>query len=441
MVKKILLRTFILSLAVLLFQVNTLHALTPEQKRIMQSGIYYFNEEETDFSCSGSGATGSYIPSGAGTELEGHVLPASSGGVGREEKAVLQNGRAVLAPGTSMPGASLNPAPKGATEADARFYINMRWRYVTWSWNGRTAKGPEDGSWYTKAVRKVLVTNPKTGKSVVTSILESGPAPWTGTAAGQAGKNSPPPYWQGYVDGTPPGYDGRVAGLSPEAYAALGDPGMQWGESGKVGYALNYAWADQSVAAGTVTQGNAVISTAESTSPDGSNTTCTSLAEGDFVFYSQHDSAWKNKPFGSSTIDEAGCGPSSLAMVVATLKDRTIKPHDVAEYGTKAKMYVEGEGSSHSLFTLGAQNYGLKSNPIGTDIEAAITGIKNGGLVIASGRGPKPFTTGGHIIVIRGVTDDGKLLVGDPNQSKLDTTEYEQSELMKSVRALWVITK
>jgi hypothetical protein len=216
---------------------------------------------------------------------------------------------------------------------------------------------------------------------------------------------------------------------------------MQWTNGGNGGYALQYLWADQSMAAGTVISNGVATAPTEATSTTSSSCASNGIPAGDFVFYSQHDAKWKNHSFGSSTIDESGCGPTSLAMVVATLADSGITPEDTADWGTKNGMYEEGVGSSHALFTQGARNYGLTSEYAGTDINKVITAIKAGGLGIASGKGPVPFTSGGHILVIRGVTDDGKLLVGDPNQSSLDTKEYDQSELMKSVNGLWAITK
>ena len=110
-------------------------ALEECQSKVLSSGIEYFDCVRYDRNCSVSGSTNSAIPTGDGVTLEGHTLPAASGGVGREERAVLQNGRAVLAPGTSNPGAGLNPAPAGATDNDAKFYIAMRWRYSIWAWD------------------------------------------------------------------------------------------------------------------------------------------------------------------------------------------------------------------------------------------------------------------------------------------------------------------
>jgi len=90
---------------------------------------------------------------------------------------------------------------------DERYYITMRWSYVTWyeapdgtcttKLDGRLDTCTKDYSstkqlWHKQ--RRVVVTNPKNGKKIVASVLEAGPAIWTG----------------------------RVAGLSPEAMYALG---------------------------------------------------------------------------------------------------------------------------------------------------------------------------------------------------------------------------
>lgn len=160
-----------------------------------------------------------------------------------------------------------------------------------------------------------------------------------------------------------------------------------------------------------------------------------------FVLYNQYDEKWANKPYGSSTIAEAGCGPSSIAMVVATLTgDRSVTPETVAaRYGEE--YYVPGEGSSWGLMENAPSDYGLTSQNIGTDIEAAKAAIRNGALVIASGKGAKPFTSGGHILVLRGVTDDGKILIGDSGHRDTSETPHEQSALTASIVNMWVVSK
>jgi len=138
------------------------------------------------------------------------------------------------------------------------------------------------------------------------------------------------------------------------------------------------------------------------------------LPSGDFTYYSQYDPAWANKPYGSTgkTIESSGCGPSSMAMIIATLKNSSVTPETVATWG--AKYYIDGQGSSHALFGAAARHWGLKSETIGANEDAVKAALGAGGLVVAGGSGADPFTSSGHIIVIRGITSSGKYLVGNP---------------------------
>lgn len=169
--------------------------------------------------------------------------------------------------------------------------------------------------------------------------------------------------------------------------------------------------------------------------------TCGAGPAGDFVFYSQYDNRWRNHPYGTSTIAEAGCGPSSLAMIVATFVDKAVTPKEVADYGTQNNFFVEGQGSSWDLFTKGPLNWGLSSQDIEKNMDSAIEIIRAGGLVIASGTGAEPFTDKGHIIVLRGVTESGKILIGDPGHPNLNQTEFDVTELLPYIRNMWGITK
>lgn len=426
---RILQKILLLSVLLCLASTSPLGALAPEQKSTFRGGIRYFNSE--DALCASGTSTGAVASGQLGDTLEGHTLPAASGGAAKEEEAHIVNGRARLV----RNGAPLALFPAGVTENDVKFYMDMRWRYVLWAWDGTTksAGAAESGSWYKEAVRKVLVTNPATGKSIVAAIIEAGPAPWTGTP--ENNKASPPSYWQGYVDGTPAEYNGFVAGLSPSTYEALGGPAIQW-TRGK-GVALNYSWADQSLVSGTIIENGKVTSTPSSASGCASGQPA---GVENFVFYSQYDPKWKDYRYGSSTIGPSGCGPTAVAMVVATLVDSKVTPKETADYGT-AQNYLGPSGSSWAFFEEGVKNWGLNSTNIGKDYAAARSALQSGGLVIAAGQGPMPFTDQGHIIVIRGIDEKGDFLVGDSQETSQQNKAYSQSSLSGTLKNMWVITK
>ena len=61
----------------------------------------------------------------------------------------------------------------------------------------------------------------------------------------------------------------------------------------------------------------------------------------------------------------------------------------------------------------GGAHYGLTVTGIGNDPENLVEALKEGKLVIAI-MSKGHFTSSGHFIVLRGVTEDGKILVADP---------------------------
>jgi hypothetical protein len=377
-------------------------------------------------------------------ELEGHRLPAYKGGAGSEEP-INEAGRV---PSTNGPVTFSGFAKLGQEYRD--YYITMRWKYAKWAWDGRSTKGPEDVGWYSAKPRKVLVTNPRTGKSIIAPILEAGPAPWTGTP-GAKGDSQQKSIWEStgaYRDGTPDGYLGRVSGFPPKAQEALemqqwtyGGPGQPKGS----GDELLYSWApDQEAKPGPViVEGTNPVTQNSSTS---GSIVCNqgldnpAAGNGNYVFYSQHDPKWASAPYGSSgTISSSGCGPTSTAMAITNLTGKSILPPQIAtEFGY---MHVGG-GSSWALFTVAPQKYGLKTTEIGTDTNRAKDVLKAGAVIIASGRGSNPFTGGGHIITIRGVDNEGNFLLGDPNRAENNTKSFKPDELRNAGLAnMWAVTK
>ncbi len=143
------------------------------------------------------------------------------------------------------------------------------------------------------------------------------------------------------------------------------------------------------------------------------------------VYYNQTDARWGNKPYGkTSTIGRAGCGPTALAIAVASLTSNKVTPYDVAQWSMSNGYVCEGSGSYHSLITNGGRHYGLTVTSIGRDGKRLVEALQEGKLVIAI-MSKGHFTNSGHFIVLRGVTEDGKLLVADPASVKRSNKEWD----------------
>lgn len=136
------------------------------------------------------------------------------------------------------------------------------------------------------------------------------------------------------------------------------------------------------------------------------------------VYYSQNDPRWNGNSdvFYDGGMGQCGCGPTSFAMVIATLANmQDFTPLHAASLQKENGGIYGGCGTGNIVFPSMAAGFGVQMRSIGSDWEAARETLRAGGLVMAS-MGPGLFTSSAHYIVIRGMTADGsKFFVADPN--------------------------
>lgn len=163
-----------------------------------------------------------------------------------------------------------------------------------------------------------------------------------------------------------------------------------------------------------------------------------------FSVLNQNDPEWEDKPYGSSTIGASGCGPTAMAMIINALTGESLTPVDTATYGAENGTFIENVGSSSNIGKVIGSNWGLESESIDIDIASVDKVLNSGGLVLASGTGSAPYTSSGHFIVIRAVTNDGKWLIADSNGEigiKNSEKEWSPESVISNTKGLWAITK
>jgi len=151
---------------------------------------------------------------------------------------------------------------------------------------------------------------------------------------------------------------------------------------------------------------------------------------------------WANAPYGNSTVCAAGCGPSAMAMIITNMTGQQVTPDISAKYGAEHGTAAGGgeEGSNWNLPQVVGGNWGLKSKEIGPNIIAINQALQGGALILTTGRGPDPYTSGGHFVVIRAVTADGKWLTG--NSAGFDSSKpYDPQQVVTYMRNAWALTK
>lgn len=151
----------------------------------------------------------------------------------------------------------------------------------------------------------------------------------------------------------------------------------------------------------------------------GDGTSSDFLDDGSFKIYDQCDSQWGSTIYGGSeTICQAGCGPSSMAMIITALTGKSVTPPDTAKVASENGVYIDGVGSNWSVSTVLAEHWNLTATKIENDVAKINEALRGGALINTSGVGSAPFTSTGHYITIRGVTSSGKWKIGNSNGPK-----------------------
>lgn len=135
----------------------------------------------------------------------------------------------------------------------------------------------------------------------------------------------------------------------------------------------------------------------------------------DVTYFCQSSDEWKDLPYGSDTIGPYGCGPTVMAIAVASLTDTDTDPAAMAAWAVEHGYWARRTGSYHSIVLGTARSFGLIAEPFTSrEADSVLDALSQGKMLIAL-MGPGHFTTGGHFILLRGVTPDGEVLIADPN--------------------------
>lgn len=147
--------------------------------------------------------------------------------------------------------------------------------------------------------------------------------------------------------------------------------------------------------------------------------------------------------YGGGSIASSGCGPTSFAMIASYLTDTTITPADAVAWCGNS-YYMPGVGTYWSYFQAAANHFGCGSVTQTSDANQVLQALSEGHPVISSQRAGL-FTSGGHFIVLRGVTADSKVLVNDPNDNSSKNYINREFDMMSEVHATsnayWIFDK
>ena len=162
------------------------------------------------------------------------------------------------------------------------------------------------------------------------------------------------------------------------------------------------------------------------------------VKKGQYPLLLQYDKRWGHGNYGDSVIAISGCGPTSVAMVIAGLTGRNdITPYDIAKYAYENGYYENG--TSWDFFTKGVIKYGIIGKEIALSESVMVKELKKGHPIICSMR-PGDFTTTGHLILITDYKND-KFKINDPNSKERSNKLWSYQTLKTQIKNLWSFTE
>lgn len=150
----------------------------------------------------------------------------------------------------------------------------------------------------------------------------------------------------------------------------------------------------------------------------------------DVTYFCQSSDEWKDLPYGTDTIGPYGCGPTVMAIAVASLTDTDTDPAVMAAWAVEHGYWARRTGSYHSIVLGTARSFGLVAEPFTSrDADDVLDALSQGKMLVAL-MGPGHFTSGGHFILLRGITPDGEVLVADPNSPENSLTPWDSQLIL-----------
>jgi hypothetical protein len=179
---------------------------------------------------------------------------------------------------------------------------------------------------------------------------------------------------------------------------------------------------------------------------------------GSDIFYSQHDKHWARDKYAYGEMTLWGCGPTVQAMAISQLTGKAYgeyTPDDAAKFNMKNHYYdkggtlykaIERDAARHRLeyYQQSLEDFHDTAHKVETLQQWFNTYGADNIRIIIGGHGPKdgdhPFVNQeGHVIVIRGVTDDGKILIMDPNRIDNNAKPWEPEQIFPYNKNAWQI--
>ena len=166
----------------------------------------------------------------------------------------------------------------------------------------------------------------------------------------------------------------------------------------------------------------------------------------DVTYFCQSSDEWKDQPYGTDTIGPYGCGPTVMAIAVASLTGTDTNPAKMAAWAVEHGYWAKKSGSHYSIIQGTAKDFGILAESFTSrEADDMLSALRQGKMLVAL-VGPGHFTNVGHFILLRGATPDGYVLVADPNSPERSLMLWDPQLILDELSStqvhgapLWVL--
>ena len=153
------------------------------------------------------------------------------------------------------------------------------------------------------------------------------------------------------------------------------------------------------------------------------------------VYFNQGEDPWAQGSYGPDSIRGYGCGPTSMAMLISSMGNTILDPLQAAQEAYEDGYCAPGSGSYLSIVEGMAADHGLRADgSLTMTADDLRRDLASGHLFVAL-MGKGHFTNGGHFILLRGVTLEGKVLVADPNSRERSLAAWDPELILDELSA------
>ena len=162
------------------------------------------------------------------------------------------------------------------------------------------------------------------------------------------------------------------------------------------------------------------------------------------TYFNQGVEPWRSVPYGNGLMKDKGCGPAAMAIVISTLTGENVTPQMTAEFAMSRGYYVQDRGTSHGLPSAAAANWGLSAERVNREqISHVKNELRQGKLAVVI-CAENTISTGGHYIVLTGLTADGYFTIADPGSRSRTGNLYSPATIQSYARnlsegSIWII--